>query len=154
MNLAIHTKAQERLNNAIHLLTQVYPALKEQKLLYAIAQNLHEVILTEIDLLLTYERTYFRIKKIPETLQEKLELFKRHCIPKHKLPETITQIAQELDTMIQDYKKSALVFSRKQKLVLYQQDSTIQTINPQQLKNFTTNITTMINNVTPLYEAV
>jgi len=130
-------KANHHFQAADHMASITYNLVKDQKLLIAIAENLHQAFTLAIDAVLQYERLYKRIPPYAEHPGAKLEVFRQKVAPIYNLNRGYLIIVEELRELVQGRKAAPMEFIRQDKYVICNQDySKITTITLEKLKSY------------------
>lgn len=130
-------KANRYFQAADHMASVTFNLVKDQKLLIAIAENLHLSFSHAIDALLQYERLYKRIPPYSENSAAKLELFKNRVAPLYNLNRGYLIVVEELRELIQGRKTAPIEFIRQDKYVICNPDySKINVITLEKLKSY------------------
>lgn len=139
-----HSSIQQQLEKANHyflaadhMASVTFNLVKDQKLLIAIAENLHLAFSTAIDAVLQYERLYKRIPPYSENSTAKLEIFRNRVAPLYNLNRGYLIVVEELRELIQGRKAAPMEFVRQDKYVICSPDySRIQSITLEKLKSY------------------
>ncbi|MBI2671082.1 hypothetical protein HYX18_03855 [Candidatus Woesearchaeota archaeon] len=134
--IAILKEANTKLNTADHLAYVTYPVVKESKLLLTTVENLYTALILAMEALLQYDRYYKRISYVPHEFQSKYEIFKKISM-KYNLDRMAIASMLDIRSLLELHKKSPMVFTREQKLVIASQGfNIIKTLNIDMVKRY------------------
>ena len=133
---AIIREANSKLNTADHLAYVTYPLVKDVRLLLTTTENVFTAMILAMEALLQYERYYKRISFVPNDFMQKYEMFKQSS-RKYNLDRMTIALILDLKSLIELHKKSPMVFTREQKLVIASHGfSVMKTLNIDNVKNY------------------
>ena len=134
--LAFIKEANTKLNTADHLAYVTYPMVKEAKLLLAIVDNLYSSLALAMEALLRYDYYYKRISFVPNDFAQKYEVFKKISM-RYNLDRLAISSMKDIRSLLELHKKSSMVFTREQKLVIASQGfSVMRTLNIELVKKY------------------
>ncbi len=134
--LALLKEANTKLNTADHLAYVTYPMLKESKLLIATMDNLYQSLSLAIESLLEYERYYKRISFVPIDFNQKFDMFKKISV-RYNMDRIAISSLLDIKSLLETHKKSSMVFTREQKLVIATQGfKVVKTLNIENVKRY------------------
>ncbi|MEK6973650.1 MAG: hypothetical protein AABW41_00160 [Nanoarchaeota archaeon] len=134
--IALLKEANTKLNTADHLAYVTYSVVKESKLLLATVENLYSALTLVMEALLQYDRYYKRISYVPIDFQGKYDMFKRISM-KYNLDRMAIASILDIKGLIDLHKKSSMVFTRDQKLVIAGHGfSVMKTLNIDSVKRY------------------
>ncbi len=139
MEAQLHTlqkEAAKSFTTADHLVYVTLPLLKEDKLLLAITQNLHNALTKSVLALLTYEQLKKMIKEIPKDSQAQFELFESKIASKHKIPKETILVIKEVQEIMKKHEKSPVEFVRNRKYVVCDDKYRMKTLDQERVKHF------------------
>lgn len=110
------------LNTADHLVYVTYPLVKEEKLILAALENLHNALIFAVEAILFYDKMYKRIGLYPDNFNAKLETFKLKCAPRYNFERGTVVLIQDVYELIQQHEKSQMEFARKDKYYIFDRD--------------------------------
>ena len=131
---SLKSQAQQKLNVADHLLSTTYNLIKEPKLLISVMENIFQAMECAMDALLEYEKNFKSLGSYSSTFQGKFDMFRRKVATKYNISPEILNFITELASIIDEHKKSTVEFSRKQKLVMTDNDYNLRTLAPDDVK--------------------
>lgn len=124
-----HSLAEQSIKNVRYLLTRTYPAIKERKLLFTIVQHINKALRAEVEAILNHELNI----QAPES--QKIGIFENYCLKRGITTEAI-QVVRKTEQLLSEHKRSAVVFSRQESLVLCQQDTSYSMIEEGKLHSW------------------
>jgi hypothetical protein len=134
--IAILREANSKLNTADHLAYVTYPLVKEAKLLLTTTANVYSAMTLAMEALLQYDRYYKRISFVPNEFMQKYEMFKQSS-RKYNIDRMTIALMLDLKSLIELHKKSPMVFTREQKLVIASHGfSVMKTLNIESVKKY------------------
>ncbi len=95
---------------ADHMLFVTYPLVKDTKLLLAILENLFITLDNSIAALVHNERFYKEIPPFQDNFSSRLNAFSMRCIPKYNISNDKLQLIRNIQTLIEEHKKSPVEF--------------------------------------------
>ena len=126
---------QRDLKTAEHLLTVVYPVVKDSKLLLRAFENLYTGMRLNVSLILKLE--YFLGKiKLSKEFSENFDVFCRRSAGAYGLDERDLKLLREAFYLGRKHKESGFEFSRHGKIVILDDDLGMHDLNPENLKGF------------------
>lgn len=129
---ALQDESEQKIKTADHLLSITYPVVKEPKLLILVIENVFESLSLMIDWALQTEKIY---KKEYETnFDEKFSIFKRKIVTKYDINKDIIQFIEKIKTIVEEHKKTAVTFIRKEKLIITDENYNLTKITPDECK--------------------
>ena len=132
-------KANQYLNTADHLTYVTYPLVKDIKLLFNIVENLNKALNYGMEAILRYDKLFKRISPYPDNFEAKFLIFQKSCVMRHAIKGEQVSLIEELNTIITKYKKSPMVFQRKDKLVISNHHYRLKTLTINDIKNYLPN---------------
>lgn len=129
---AIIEKAEQKIKIADHLLTITYPVVKEPKLLILVIENIFESLSLTIDWTLKIKKIYE--KKYETNFDEKFSVFKKNIVLKYYLNKEIIPFIEKIKKIIEEHKKTAVLFTRKEKLIITDENYNLTKITPDECK--------------------
>jgi hypothetical protein len=139
-------QARAYLQTADHLVYVTYPLVNETKMLLVVAENLYKASTKAINAILYREKLYKRIISLPDEWEQRLRIFEK-IAPKYNLPASVQSIPRKLWTIVKEYEKSPMAFSRKDKFIITDEKFTMQTLDVTLLKKYVSKIRTLITTV-------
>lgn len=127
-------KARRNLTIANHLLTQSYPLFGEPKLLFAVLQNIFLSLTNAITAILNHEFENKNIQTFPDTIEAKVDVFKREVAPRYRIPIEQLQTIDNVKAIITSYKESSVSFTRKDAFVICEEGYHLRTLTFQDMK--------------------
>lgn len=133
---ALLKEANTKLNTADHLAYVTYPLVKETKLLLTTTENVYISMILAMEALLQYDRYYKRISYVPSDFMQKYEIFKQ-ISRKYNIDRLAIAMMLDLKNLIELHKKSPMVFTREQKLVIASHGfNVMKTLNIDNVKKY------------------
>jgi len=128
-------KAKQYLDNADHILSITYPLVKEPKLLVAAMDNIYLSLLNAVNASLNFERFNKRIPPFHDSFENKLEIFKKEFVKKYNLNPAYIKLITNINSLLENHKKSTMEFPRKDVFVICTNDYTIKTLSMEEMKS-------------------
>jgi hypothetical protein len=128
-------EALSKIKAADHMLTQTYPALNENKILFSVLTNLIAGVEQTMTAILHYDRTFSKIPPFHDTFASKLNLFRNTSAGMHKLNEFVPFLAK-MNEYLENHKNSPVEFARKESFVIADDNYNLRTITAKDLKKF------------------
>ena len=129
------SQAQKQYEIADHLLSVTYPLVSDPKMLPSILNRLYHALDYALTAWLRFERNQGKIKTCEDSFESKLALFRQELLPKYKLKLDTALFLQEIRSLVLDHERTAVEFSRKEKLVMVE-NSQVSMLDEQKLKTF------------------
>jgi hypothetical protein len=130
------TEGRRYLRTADHIVSITYPLVQDNRLLITVLENLFHASKNIMVSLLHYEKAFKRIPNFEEEHVSMLRLFKAKCAPRHKLSEDYSGVINDIKSLFDDHKTSAVEFSRKDCFVLCSEDYSLRKVTVPQLKTY------------------
>lgn len=144
---ALLQESNKAFNVADHLTYVTYPLIKDTKLLTTIAENLYVSLIKSMEAVLYYDRLYKRIPEYPPSFIEMFQIFKVKCVPRYHIPREGLVIIQDIHQFLENRKKSALEFSRKDKFIIATREYRLSALTLDKLKNYLYQSRTFLNQI-------
>ncbi|MGM5487390.1 MAG: hypothetical protein ACQESG_00415 [Nanobdellota archaeon] len=125
-------EALQNITVAEHLVNRTYQMIGDSRLLLSGLENTFLGFTKAISALLYFERKYKRIPKFPETLEGKLTMF-HESAKRYKLEEYLNTI-RELREVLVAHQKSAVEFTKKDRLVICSDDYSLNIVTDATIK--------------------
>ena len=129
-------QAAKHVSVADHMLTQTYPFVQDPKLLLAVVDNLYSAIRLSMETVLEYERKYKRVPPYAGTFNSMVSVLKDNCSRRYSLKDDHFELIQQISEIMEQHKKSAIEFSRKDTFVICSDNYRLKTINLEALRKF------------------
>lgn len=110
--------AEKKIKIADHMLNVTYPLLKEGKLLMSVVDNLFLAYSNTMGSILYYDRMFNKIPSFEDNFDSKFNLFFQKSIKFHDIDNMFIKDMKDLKEIIVEHKKSAVEFTKKDKLVI------------------------------------
>ena len=121
-------QAIKSLKLAGHITYVTFPLVNEKRLLLKIFDEVYMSIICSINAILHYEYFYKKIK-LYKNSRDNLATFTNKCAKKYSLTNEQTKIIKEIIEINKKYKKSAMEFVKKDKLVILSDNLVTQTLD-------------------------
>jgi len=131
---SLRSQADQKIKVADHLLSTTYSIVKEPKLLVSVIENLHYSLDFAMIALLEHEKESGYIGDFGKTFESRLEMFRRKIMPRHELGPEIMDFMIELKNTLDEHKKSSVEFTKKEKLVISDNDYNLRTLTAEDVK--------------------
>lgn len=128
---------EKNLNTADHLLTVVFPVVKDSKLLINTFEEIHKSVSLNVSLVLKFEYIFKRIS-LSEDHKKNLQLFFNKCISKYALNQDQAKMLKEIFYLGKKHKESGFEFSRNGKVVILDDELGTFFLTKEKLKDFLT----------------
>ena len=126
--------ARHALKVADHMISVTYSLVKDPKLLLAVVENLQVGLYKSLSAFLHYERFYRRIPPFQDNIDSMLSTFTLRCVPTHEFTESFAGAQEEISTILQAHKSSAMEFTRDEKFVMATEKYSLKTLDIDNLK--------------------
>ena len=133
---ALISEATKTLKVADHLTYVTYPLIKENKLLIKISENLYLAMVMAMESMLFYDRYYKRIGPLAENFDSRLEVFKNSVAKRYNFDREFYVLLLDLKKIVEEHKKSPMVFQRKDKVVICSDRYKMKTIDIKDIKHY------------------
>lgn len=130
------TEGRRRLKSADHLLSMTYPLVKDNRLLLAAAESIFLAAKQLMASLLHYETTFKRLPAFREDYDSMVYWFRSRCMPSYNLSGDYRSMMEELKSLFDDHKASAVEFSRKDCFVICSDRYRVRKITLADLKSY------------------
>ncbi|MFP4402769.1 MAG: hypothetical protein ACOC3X_02280 [Nanoarchaeota archaeon] len=128
--------AKKDLKIADHMINITYKLVNDPKMLLSITHRLLNTLTNIMTSILLYERHYKKIPKFNETFDSIFNLFKARCERRYNIDKEYLQIIQEIKNIINEHKKSPIVFSKENKLIICSDDYRLKKISIENIKKY------------------
>ena len=135
-------KFQENLAQAIknlqiadHMAYVTYPLINDRRLLLKIFDEIYKSLMGCINTILNYEYLYKRIRLYKEN-KENLQTFMNKCAKNYGLTNEQIKKINEIITLNQKHKQSAMEFVKKDKIVILSDSLGTQTLDLLKVKEY------------------
>ncbi len=142
-------QARKYVKAADHMLTQTYLLVKDPKLLVAVTDNLLLACESAMSSVLHYDRIFKKIPPFHDNFESKFNMFKMKTAPMNKLNEYILLI-NELKTLQEKHKQSAVEFSRKDNFVMADDNYNLQLITKEKIQDIMSKVKNFLTEVEKL----
>jgi len=132
----IISEANGSLKTADHLAYITYPVVKDNRLLIKIIENLYVSLVMVMEGLLYYDRYYKRIGPFAENFDSRLEVFKNKVSRRYNFDREFVVLLLDLKKIIEDHKKSSMVFQRSDKVVICSDRYRMKTLDIRDVKHY------------------
>ncbi|MFP4424553.1 MAG: hypothetical protein ACLFP2_04990 [Candidatus Woesearchaeota archaeon] len=122
----------QNINVAEYLINRTYHTVEDSRLLLSGLENTFLAFTKGISAILYHERKYKHIPKFPETLEGKISIF-RDTSSRLKLEQYLNTI-DELREVLVAHQKSAIEFTKKDRLVICSDDYNLNIITADVIK--------------------
>ncbi|MBT4334392.1 hypothetical protein HOD61_01090 [archaeon] len=130
-------KANKHYKIADHMTYVSYRLLTDLKILINVIENINKSLKGGVDALLKLDYIYKRVNSYPPTFDERFILFKQHCMNRYKIGTEQMLLIRELDSILAQYKKSPMAFTRNEKFVIYSDGyKTMETLDLKIVKSY------------------
>jgi hypothetical protein len=128
--------AKTNIEKADHMISVTYPLVKDTKLLLPIMENVFLGLNSAMNSVLYYDLLFKRIPQFPEDIDAKIHIFRGRCVRRYKIDESYATLIQEVKSLVKQHKTSPIEFTREGKFVMCDHKYNIQTITPEQIKQY------------------
>jgi lipopolysaccharide biosynthesis glycosyltransferase len=122
-------QALEKLKVADHLVGTTYSLVKEPKLLVSVIENIVQALELAVTALIEYEKNFRTIPKYDTTFNGGMEIFRRKIMTKYNISNEVLDFITDVKKTLDEHKKSAVEFTKKDKSVISDNDYNITTLN-------------------------
>jgi len=122
--------------HAEHMLSVTYPLIQDTKLLIGITENLFLALTKIISILVYYEHDLKRINLAQDDFENKLNLFRSHCVNYYHLSPSILNMIIDLREILTQHQTCPIEFRRKDKFIICTNTYKVQEITPFQLTEY------------------
>jgi hypothetical protein len=129
-------EANKDLKFADHMINITYKLVNDPKMLLMIIQRLMNALTNTMNSILLYERHYKKIPIYNETFDSIYTIFKQRCTRRYNLNPEYLKIIEEINIILKEHKKSPIIFSRENKLVICSDNYLLKTISIENIKNY------------------
>lgn len=132
----IISEAVKSLKTADHLTYITYPVVKDNKLLIKIVENVYISLVMVMEGLLYYDRYYKRIGPFADNFDSRLDVFKNKVGRRYNFDREFIVLLLDLKKIIEDHKKSPMVFQRSDRVVICSDRYRMKTLNIDDVKHY------------------
>ncbi|MBD3163787.1 hypothetical protein GF323_01175 [Candidatus Woesearchaeota archaeon] len=129
-------RANKRLSIADHILTQTYPLVKDPRLLLSVMENIFLALSNSMGAILYHERLFKKIPPFQDNFDSKFNMFRAKIVDRYKIDRKHVELISEIKSIIIQHRKSPIEFSRKDKLVICNEDYKMKTISIELIKEY------------------
>lgn len=138
-------KAIHNMRISDHMLYVTYPVIKDKRLLLKALDQVSDSIILIINSILQYDYLNKRIELSKDNPRMNFETFRDKCSRRYNiLPEEISNI-NELFYIVENHRKSPMEFTRKDKIIIMNEDLKTNIIDPEKLKKYLNLAKNLIN---------
>ena len=124
----LRAQSEEKLKIADHLIGTTYPLVREPKLLVSVIENISQSLDLAMASLLDYEKSFIKIPSYSEDFESRLEVFRRKVATKYGIENDVLNFIVDLRRILDGHKKSSVEFTRKEKLVITDNNFNMETL--------------------------
>ncbi|MBI2499235.1 hypothetical protein HYV88_03250 [Candidatus Woesearchaeota archaeon] len=143
-------KALNDFKTVDHMVYVTYPLVNDPKLMFGIVDKLFNTLIDVITAVLNYDYLYKRISHVPESLNEKLELFKKVIGKRYNFNGNIFLLLEELNKFKEFRKRSPMEFVRRDNLVICSSGFNTKSLNYKKVKEYVNKSKEFMNNANML----
>jgi len=129
-------KALTDFKTADHMIYVTYPLVNDPRIIVNIIDKLFNALINTITAILSYEYLYKRISRVPESLNEKLDLFKRIIDRRYNFDKGILGLIDDLIKLREFRNKSPMEFVRRENLIICSSGYNTRSINHRKIKEY------------------
>ncbi len=130
----LRAQSEEKLKIADHLIGTTYPLVREPKLLVSVIENISQSLDLAMASLLDYEKSFIKIPSYSEDFESRLEVFRRKVATKYGIENDVLNFIVDLRRILDGHKKSSVEFTRKEKLVITDNNFNMETLAIEDVK--------------------
>ncbi len=134
-NELLREKADSKIKSADHMLSISKELFSDERVLLSVALNTLDAVMLSMTAVLEEQRKYKRIQSYGEGIDSKLAMFSR-VAKKYKISDDRIKLVKELKEIKEAHDSSSIEFSKKDKLVICQDDFELKTLKKEDLKNY------------------
>jgi hypothetical protein len=143
-------KAEKDCYSAEHILRVIMPVVKDQKLLLRVLENVHKSSIEIISLILKFEYLSKRVDLSSDTKKNQETFFKK-CINFYGLNIEESNDIKELLILGKKHKKSGFEFSRRNKIIIMDDDLGTSEVNKEILEQYIRTLRKLILNAKAMF---
>src|SRR3989344_1462778 len=129
-------KALNDFKTVDHMVYVTYPLINDPKLMFGIVDKLFNTLIDVITAVLNYDYLYKRISRVPENLNDRLELFKKVINKRYNFDRTIFSLLEDLNKFKEFRKRSPMEFVRRGNLIVCSSGFNTQSLNYKKMKDY------------------
>jgi hypothetical protein len=138
-------KAIHNMRISDHMLYVTYPVIKDKRLLLKALDQVSDSVILIINSILQYDYLNKRIELSKDNPKVNFEVFKEKCAKRYNiLSEEISDI-NELFYLVEQHRKSPMEFTRREKIVIMNDNLKTSVMDPEKLKKYLNLSKTLIN---------
>ena len=130
----LRAQSEEKLKIADHLIGTTYPLVREPKLLVSVIENISQSLDLAMASLLDYEKSFIKIPSYSEDFESRLEVFRRKVATKYGIENDVLNFIVDLRRILDGHKKSSVEFTRKEKIVITDNNFNMETLAIEDVK--------------------
>jgi len=131
---ALSIQAVEKLKVADHLAGTTYSLVKEPKLLVSVIENIFSAFELSMNALFDHEKNSMHIPEQNSSFESRMDLFRRKIATKYDIGNDVLDFIIGLKKTLDEHKKSSVEFSKKNTLVISDNDYNLTTLNIDDIK--------------------
>jgi hypothetical protein len=132
----LRENAKKKIGIADHMLTQTYPLVQDPKLLLSVLENVFLALTNSVGSVLYYERLFKRIPPFQENFDSKYNIFRARIVNRYNIDKKYVDILKDIKEMLLQHRKSQMEFTRKDKLVICDEEYRMKTLSINDIKEY------------------
>lgn len=128
-------KAIKSIKIADHILYITYPIIKEKRILLKSLDETYQAMIHIINAVLQYENNWKRIILSPNS-KENFQMFLQKCAQRYNITENETREIKELILTMESHKKSAVEFTRRDKVIILEDILKTKILDAEKIKSY------------------
>lgn len=129
-------KAKEEIKAADHMANVTYRLVNDQKILISVVMKIMDALTFSMASVLHYERLKRRIPPFENSFSAIFDVFKARCRRRYSLSEEYIVLIQEIRNIAEMHKKSPVVFSKDNSLVICSDEYETIAVSHEKIKNY------------------
>ena len=127
--------AKQKIKVADHMISMSYPMFKDPKILVSAVKSLLQAAEASVSCVLEYEKLFKRVPVYHDSLDVKINLFKKEVVPRYGLSKNHEKLLRTLIDLSKAHDQSSVEFPRKGKFVMCSDTYEMRTVSVSDLKS-------------------
>ena len=140
-------EAQKALKIADHLTYVTFPLIGDEKIMTMITDNLNLSLMKALESVLNYDRYYKRISSVPESFENKFDIFKNDVAKRYNINHEVVFMIKELKDLDDARKKQGNSLLKKENYIFFTEQYKMRTLNLKKIKEYINITKVFINKV-------
>jgi hypothetical protein len=128
-------KSIKSIKVADHIIYITYPIIKEKRLILKALESTYDAAVSVLNAILQYEHAWKRIS-LSQNAHENFQTFVIKCTKNYNITEQETRELKELILTVENHKRSALEFLRKERIIIMEDSLRTHILDAEKVKSY------------------